>query len=237
MSDMTRQSLLEKLQKTMVRLLDERSMISQQLLGTLEGNVWNTAHEVSNVNQGWGGIPVVVIFGDDCQLPSVACNGATAVIISQVGEYKSLSKNKKNEGMMQFLSLSESIIELDEVVCRATDQNYYKSMLGRLRFGWTKSSGRERLKTLALDEDNYSRMEIEDLTSGALHLFAKHANRLAYSEKKWPKLRQMTINWLLSRPRMKESSRCTNICSSRHLTSRKRGNAEEPWLNIVRQIC
>jgi hypothetical protein len=71
MSDMTRQSLLEKLQKTMVRLLDERSMISQQLLGLLEENVGKTAHEVSNINQGCGGVQVVVIFGDDYQLTSV----------------------------------------------------------------------------------------------------------------------------------------------------------------------
>jgi hypothetical protein len=53
-----------------------------------------TAHEVSNVNQGWVSIPVVVIFGDFYQLPSVACSGATAVL-SQVGEYKSLSNNTK----------------------------------------------------------------------------------------------------------------------------------------------
>jgi hypothetical protein len=51
---MTRVRLLEKLHKTLVLLLDERSMISQQLLGSLEENVGKTAHEVTNVSQGWG---------------------------------------------------------------------------------------------------------------------------------------------------------------------------------------
>jgi ABC-type dipeptide/oligopeptide/nickel transport system ATPase component len=55
MSDTTRERLLENLQKTMVLLLDEISMISQQLLGSLEQNVGKMAHEVTNVSQGWGG--------------------------------------------------------------------------------------------------------------------------------------------------------------------------------------
>jgi hypothetical protein len=95
--------------------------------------------------------------------------------------------------MMQFLSLSESVIELDEVVLQATTQKYYKSMLGRLRFGWTQLSNKERLKALVLDQNTFSWMEIEDLTSDALHLFAKHANRIAYNEQTWLNLCRITI--------------------------------------------
>jgi hypothetical protein len=111
----------------------------------------------------------MVIFGDDYQLPSVACNGATTVL-SQVCEYKLLLNNKKEwNRMMQFLAFGESVIQLDEVnevVRQASDQKYYKSLLGCLHFVWTKSSDRERLETLELDEDTHYRSEIEDGNRG-----------------------------------------------------------------------
>jgi hypothetical protein len=148
-----------------------------------------------------GGIPVVVIFGDDYQLSLVACNVATVVII-QVGEYKSLSNNKKEwTGMMQFLGLGESVIELDEVVPQSSHQKYYKSLLGPLRFGWAKSSGRERLNTLVLYEDTYYQSEIEDILNHSICL-QDMLTGLPTMRKSWLKLHRTKIHWLLSHPKM-----------------------------------
>jgi hypothetical protein len=241
MRDMTRERerLLEKLQKTLVPLLDEIFMISQQLLGSLEENVGKMVHEFTNVSQERGGIPVVVIFGDDYQPPSVTCNGATAVL-SQVGEYTSLSNNKKEwNRMMQFLALSESVIELDKVVRQASDQKNYTSILGCLRFGWTKSSDRVRLKTLVLDEDNYSGSEIKDVSSESLHLFARHADMVAYNDKRLAEIASDN-DPLADITVQDESTGSANNFSARHLekllTSRKHSCVGEPWSSNVKQI-
>jgi hypothetical protein len=163
-----------------------------------------------------GRIPVVVLFGDDYQLPSVVCNGATVVLIL-VGEYTSLlNNNKERNGMMNFLALSGSVIELDEVVRQASDKNYYTSLLGRLRFGWTKMSDIWRLKILVLDEDYNFRSEIEDISSESLDLFTRHADRVAYNEKHLVDI-ALDDNPLAVVMAHHESTGSTNNFSARHL--------------------
>ncbi len=46
---------------------NERSMVSQHVLAEL--NISTTAHFGGHETEDWAGIPVVVIFGDDYQLP------------------------------------------------------------------------------------------------------------------------------------------------------------------------
>jgi hypothetical protein len=43
-------------------------MISQRVLRSTEMNVRATAHGGGHENEDWGGIPVIVLFGDDYQL-------------------------------------------------------------------------------------------------------------------------------------------------------------------------
>jgi hypothetical protein len=45
--DRTRERLLKKIQKAMVLLLDERSLMRKQLLGSLEENVGKKAHNLA----------------------------------------------------------------------------------------------------------------------------------------------------------------------------------------------
>ena len=61
--------LTEKLKYTLDLLIDEISMVSNLLLGALEKRVAETLHECSNSDQSWGYIPIVIVFGDDYQLP------------------------------------------------------------------------------------------------------------------------------------------------------------------------
>jgi hypothetical protein len=44
-------------------------MIGQLVLGTVEINVRENAHNGGHDTEDWGGIPVIVLFGDDYQLP------------------------------------------------------------------------------------------------------------------------------------------------------------------------
>jgi hypothetical protein len=74
MTNSTMEKLQKKLQNTVAILMDERSMLSQIILGLVEQTVARSAHKCGHSGEDWGGIPVVILFGDDYQLPSI-CNG------------------------------------------------------------------------------------------------------------------------------------------------------------------
>jgi len=71
LSERDRNNLGELLDVTIALFFDERSMISQKLFGATEKNISQTAHGCGHSHEEWGGIPIVVIFGDDYQLPSI----------------------------------------------------------------------------------------------------------------------------------------------------------------------
>jgi hypothetical protein len=79
MTHSTMYKLQKKLQNTVAILMDENSMLSQIILGFIEQVVARTAHERGHSGEDWGGIPVMELFGDDYQLPSIGNGGATNI--------------------------------------------------------------------------------------------------------------------------------------------------------------
>jgi hypothetical protein len=69
MKNSTMEKLQKKLQNTVAIFMDERSMLSQIILGLVEHAVARSAHECGDSGEDWGGIPVIVLFRDDYQLP------------------------------------------------------------------------------------------------------------------------------------------------------------------------
>jgi len=146
LSDKSKEKMIEKLQATVAIFIDERSLISLELIGALEQNVAKTAHECSHANEDWGGIPVVVLFGDDYQLPPVRVKGAFS-ILDDKGEKKSRFNSKlETKGIEQYMSLGENVVELDFIVRQNSDQVHFKNILKRLRVGWTNENDRKKIE-------------------------------------------------------------------------------------------
>ena len=57
-------------------IIDERSMISSKVLAAAERNTRECIYKGQNTSEIWGGLPVVLLFGDDYQLMPVDKNGA-----------------------------------------------------------------------------------------------------------------------------------------------------------------
>jgi hypothetical protein len=97
---------------TLAVFIDERGLVGQPLLGAAETHVSQTAHGYGHDYEDWGGIPVVVIIGDDYQLPPVLAPGAfnsfTATHQSHVGAM--------SNGCHQFLSFAKCVMELTEIM-------------------------------------------------------------------------------------------------------------------------
>jgi hypothetical protein len=71
MTNSTMEKLQNKLQNTVATMMDERSMLSQIIIGLVEQAVSRSAHECGHSGKDWGGIPVMILFCDDYQLPSI----------------------------------------------------------------------------------------------------------------------------------------------------------------------
>ncbi len=51
-------------------------MLSSKVLAVAERNVWHSVYKGQNSAEIWGGVPVVLLFGDDYQLFPVIKEGA-----------------------------------------------------------------------------------------------------------------------------------------------------------------
>ena len=73
-SELTSQALktlVAKLRDAVALIVDERSMVSALLLGTMEDYCRQAAFKGTNTDLRWGGLPMVILVGDDYQLPSI----------------------------------------------------------------------------------------------------------------------------------------------------------------------
>jgi hypothetical protein len=65
-----------QLQNLLSSIVDERSMLSSKVLAAAEINIRKTVYNGQNTQEIWGGIPAVLLFGDDYQLRPVIEEGA-----------------------------------------------------------------------------------------------------------------------------------------------------------------
>ena len=68
MSESQAQILMENVLHLLMIIIDERSLLSQEVLGASERNCWHSTHWGKNSHQPWGGVPIILVFGDDYQL-------------------------------------------------------------------------------------------------------------------------------------------------------------------------
>ena len=62
----------QELQRVLFLCIDERSMLSKGILGAINRNAQKTVHNNTlQTTKSFGGIPIVLLTGDDHQLPSV----------------------------------------------------------------------------------------------------------------------------------------------------------------------
>ena len=85
--------LQNNLKRVLVLIVDERSMLSSQLLGKCERNIRDTIYGGSCKDHEFGGIPVVILIGDDFQFPPVVFKGKGA------GAFKVYDKSSRSNSM------------------------------------------------------------------------------------------------------------------------------------------
>ena len=127
-------------------------MISSGLLAATDRNVRECAFGQQNRNELWGGIPIVLIFGDDYQLFPVIDEGAIKGYAKRQGLWD-VNESKKSPQQQLLINIGNELFinDLTQDVFNLTT-NYrsradpeYAEILARLRIGRSTDKDAERL--------------------------------------------------------------------------------------------
>ena len=153
-------------------------MISSEVLGAAARNCKETAHGGVNHELSWGGIPIVILVGDDHQLPPVEGRGQTSgkgAFYVLDGTDKCVNKNWGSNietlGHSQFLELSTTVRKLSTVERQKDDNKEHSSLLSSLRPPKTLDD-RHIQKLLSLDIRRQPPNEAKDILKNAMHVYA-----------------------------------------------------------------
>lgn len=180
--------LATKLENMLMLIIDERSMLSSSLIAGAERNLRHCVYGQQNQKEVWGGVPVVLLFGDDHQLLPVIEKGVIAGYglrhgIKVKGTDVSTTYKTHNEQVQEAIGhdlfikdLTTSVVNLTENY-RARNDPYFAGLLDRLRIGTCTVEDAERLMKNSLHRyDDEDKRQIED-DPKTVWLFATNPER------------------------------------------------------------
>ena len=186
--------LLNKLRHTIVLIIDERSLLSASLLGLLEQHCRECANLGTRQTDSWGGIPIVILVGDDYQLPSV-----------EPGAFYSLDQEKRNKilsrmknvaqmritdnGWNEFINMSKTVMKLNTTKRVKSGDTRLQRILNAVRGeqnDFIDPKDIEHMMKLHLEgtinhKNSYTTKEAEMIKNNGLMLFATKAPRDQYN--------------------------------------------------------
>ncbi len=122
-------------------MIDERSMLSSIILAVTERNVRECVFKGQNSKEIWGGVPVVLLFGDDYQLFPVIDKGAIQGYSRMNDKLQQTATTRmtstqllcQHETYLFTQIMSETVFALDKNY--RVKNNEFHDLLGRLRIG------------------------------------------------------------------------------------------------------
>ena len=166
-------ALRRKFQSLLAIIIDERSMLSSQLFGTLCQKIQETIYEGRSKTEPWGGLPVMLICGDDYQLPPSFDKGAFSI-------YNTKSKPKDKmvlKGQNEFLMCCNNVMNLTIPMRLKDCDKCAKQLLGRLRVAQANQADADKLMSLHLDviEQKFGIAAVESIKKRAVYLYWTNA--------------------------------------------------------------
>ncbi len=200
LSEKAKKNLRIKFKNTVALLLDKRSMISLSSLGTACTNVSSCAHGGHHPLEDWGGVPIVILFGDDYQLPPPISKGAFEILVYGGPKFKN---DLEALGAQQFLSCGSQVFELASVKRTRKGQKEFKTVLELSRIGQIDRITAEKLvNELSLHKNQlYTEADKELIFKDSLFISANKAPVEEYNLLRLSKLNCKEISVTLIKSR------------------------------------
>lgn len=173
--DSLKQRLSPRFKDTVVLMLDERSMRCSRVLSRMELVARRCAHGGHNTQTPWGGIPVIIQFGDDHQLAPID-RGAVLIPLPGHGDIHVKPKNDRAvlRGNDIFLDFAEDVMDLQVIKRVDPHETQALERLERTRNDLLTEDDVEHFKRLHLEEGNFTKEERELIEDKSLWVFAKN---------------------------------------------------------------
>ena len=174
----SRERLIKKFKVLLALIIDERSMVNSRILGTAEQMISETIHGGGHLrSESWGGLPIVILVGDDYQLQGMG-EGAFQAL------YSRNSSKITVKGRQAFLECSELVMELKSSIRVKEDKVNDKELLDRLRLADAiNEDDVHKLMSLRLDniEAQHGKDKVDEIKKDAMHLFYRNAKRIRHN--------------------------------------------------------
>ena len=180
--------LLKEHQHLLIVILDERSLLSTEILAIMSRYMAATLHGGYNRQEEFGGIPLFLLVGDDYQLPPPMALGAFDVFAlehwDQIKRYKELKKknNLHKIGDEIWKRFGQDVAEL--AASKRQFEEKDKALMTRLRVGHTTEDDIAVLKNLSLKtiKNHHGTKVVQKIREQSLFLFANNNPMKAKNE-------------------------------------------------------
>src|SRR5687767_9954187 len=170
------QNLMAKLENTVALIVDERSMLSSFVLGTMEAYCRQAMFKGTRSKLSWGGLPIVILVGDNHQLPSIQ-EGAFYCLEPRTKQSGNpFEEHFVKNGMELFREFGKDVMTLAQSKRVLDGQIQLQRVLNGVRGSSEESlSVQDAVFTSSLHIDNkecFNQQDKEQIKKDALFLFA-----------------------------------------------------------------
>ena len=224
--------LKQTFQNVILLVYDERSMVSAENLAMMNAYSQQVAHSGANSHRVFGGIPVVMLVGDDYQLPPVIDVGASGCCACDLKPSLNPFKRKMVQaGLDLFRMFGLNTIKLQTSKRILNSQDFLVSCLKGVR-GDTKcglsSQQIQKMMRYHINSPEWTMDKVEQVTNNAqtIHLFATNSNKNDHNQK------QLELTHSREKPVAVIRSTTTGMCKTK-----MRDHYDENRVPVMCMIC
>ena len=176
MLEKKKEKLAAKFKNLLCLIIDERSLLDSSLLGISEQMMSETIFDGSISHESWGKLPVLILVGDDYQLPAVG-EGAFKVLDPESGG----KSRSKLSGDFVFKECATCVMSLTTSKRIQKDRQADKQLMQKLRLAQDlNKSERKKLLSLKLDtiKQQHGAAAVSEIQNKSIYLFYKNHKRI-----------------------------------------------------------
>ena len=169
-------------------------MLQSELLAVMESYARQTAHSGLNHSKPWGNIPIILLVGDDYQLPPIHKGAFDSLIdlqakIEEIHHIKSQNTNRCiARGHHQFQEIGKKVMYLDKSQRQKADQDQLALLLRGLRSENDECLNDDNIEFLTtnfhLMSPPFSEEDRKEICKDALFLFANNKPKELFNDQK-----------------------------------------------------